>query len=247
MRDEIVLHGIVLGTSLIGEYDRRLVILTKERGKITAFAKGVRKTTNQLISSSQLFVMGTFTLYEGRDAYTLKNIDVKEYFHELTFDMNKYCYGSYFCEMMTYFTREGERSTDYLNLLFVSLNALKKGLMPVRLIRRIYEIKMMDVFGQGLQSYHCPICGNDHLSQIFDAQAGGIVCEDCVNKTRSPISITTDARYTLQYINGAAFGKLYNFNVSEQVLEELEHICDSFLNVYLDKKFNSLQIIDSLA
>lgn len=247
MKDEIVLNGIILATSLVGDYDRRLVILTKERGKITAFAKGVRKTNSQLISSSQLFVMGAFTLYEGRDAYTLKNTDVREYFHELTFDMNKYCYGSYFCEMMAYFTREGERATDYLNLLFVSLNALKKGLMPVRLIRRIYEIKIMDVFGQGIQSHHCPICGNDHLSHIFDAYAGGIVCENCTGKTKEPIPVSADALYTLQYINGAPLGKMYNFNVTDSVLSELETICESFLELYIDKKFNSVQIIDSLS
>ena len=57
MRDEVVLHGIVLAMSLVGEYDRRLVILTKERGRITAFARGVRKSNNQLVSKTQLFVM----------------------------------------------------------------------------------------------------------------------------------------------------------------------------------------------
>lgn len=247
MRDEIVLNGIVLATSLIGEYDRRLVILTRERGKITAFAKGVRKTTSQLISSSQIFVMGAFTLYEGRDAYTLKSTEVKEYFRELTSDMNKYCYGSYFCEMMAYFTREGETATDYLNLLYVSLNALKKGLMPAELIRRIYEVKIMDVFGQGIQSYHCPICGNDHMSFTFDASAGGVLCENCKTRAKHPVEISSDARYTLQYINGAMFGKLYNFNVSDGVLSELDTICEEFLKLYIDKKFNSIEIINSLS
>ena len=172
MKDEIVLNGIVLSSGLQGEYDRRLVILTREQGKITAFAKGVRRPSSQLISKTQLFVMGAFTVYPGRNAYTLINVDAKEYFHELTFDMNKYCYGSYFCEMMSYFTREGDRSADYLNLLFVSLNALKKGLLPVKLIRCVYELKIMDIFGQGLQSFHCPICGSDRLTRIFDPLSG---------------------------------------------------------------------------
>ncbi len=246
MSDEVVLNGIVLSTGLIGEYDRRLVILTKERGKITAFAKGVRKTTNQLISKCQLFVMGEFTLYEGKNAYTLKNVNVKEYFHELTFDMDKYCYGSYFCEMMSYFTHEGDRATDYLNLLFVSLNALKKGLIPAKLIRLIYEIKILDVFGQGIQSYGCPICGNDKLSNVFDAHSGGVLCRNCVNKAFHPIHISEQALYTLQYVNGASFGSLYNFKVSDAIIGELSDICKEFMSIYIDKKFNSLQIIDSL-
>ena len=50
MRDEVVLQGIVLAMSLVGEYDRRLVILTKERGRITAFARGVRKSNNHVHS-----------------------------------------------------------------------------------------------------------------------------------------------------------------------------------------------------
>lgn len=247
MRDEIILNGIVLTSALIGEYDRRLVILTKERGKITAFARGVRKSTSQMISKSQVFVMGAFTLYEGRDAYTLINADVKEYFHELTFDMDKYCYGSYFCEMMAYFTREGENATDYLNLLFVSLNALKKSLVPVKLIRCVYELKIMDVFGQGLQSYACPICGNDKLTNIFDPFSGGILCENCRDKAKKKMVISDGARYVLQYINASPFGKLYNFNVSDSVLCELEKISKEFLDVYVDKKFNSVQIIESLS
>ena len=218
MKDEIVLNGIVLSSGLQGEYDRRLVILTREQGKITAFAKGVRRPSSQLISKTQLFVMGAFTVYPGRNAYTLINVDAKEYFHELTFDMNKYCYGSYFCEMMSYFTREGDRSADYLNLLFVSLNALKKGLLPVKLIR----------------------C-------VFDPLSGGILCENCRSKAKKSIHISEDARYVLQYINGATLGNLYNFTVSDSVLEELMMITKEFLAVYVDRKFNSVEIIESLS
>ena len=63
MREEIQVTGIILYATLVKEYDKRLVILTKEREKITVFANGARKAVSQLRAASQSFVMGTFTVY----------------------------------------------------------------------------------------------------------------------------------------------------------------------------------------
>ena len=148
MRDQISVTGMVLMTAPVGEYDRRLVILTRGRGKITAFARGVRRPGNQLMAAAAPFVFGKFLLYEGRDTYTLAGAEVENYFREIAGDMEAACYGSYFLELADYYGRENIDATETLRLLYQSLRALLKPSVPNRLVKPVYELKLMEINGE---------------------------------------------------------------------------------------------------
>ena len=146
MREQISVTGMVLMAAPVGEYDRRLVILTRGRGKITA--RGVRRPGNQLMAAAAPFVFGKFLLYEGRDAYTLAGAEVENYFREIAGDMEAACYGSYFLEMADYYGRENIDATETLRLLYQSLRALLKPSVPNRLVKPVYELKLMEINGE---------------------------------------------------------------------------------------------------
>ena len=148
MREQISVTGMVLMAAPGGEYDRRLVILTRGRGKITAFARGVRRPGNQLMAAAAPFVFGKFLLYEGRDAYTLAGAEVENYFREIAGDMEAACYGSYFLELADYYGRENIDATETLRLLYQSLRALLKPSVPNRLVKPVYELKLMEINGE---------------------------------------------------------------------------------------------------
>ena len=66
MKEQIEVKGMVIAQSPIGEYDRRVVILTLEKGKISAFARGARRPNSRLIGASQPMTFGTFTFMRAR-------------------------------------------------------------------------------------------------------------------------------------------------------------------------------------
>ena len=94
MRELVNLTGMVLKASPVGDNDRRLVLLTRERGKITAFARGAKRPGSQLMGVTRPFVFGNFRLYEGRDACNLQRADLLNNFSEITQAMEAPCYGT---------------------------------------------------------------------------------------------------------------------------------------------------------
>ncbi len=146
--DVLELHGIVINSFDYSEYDRRLVVFTLERGKITIFARGVKRPGNSLMASTQGFCFGVFFVTEGKSAYNLRGIDVIEYFDGIRNDLSAYAYGSYFLEFVSYYSRENIEDKPLLSLIYVSLLTLLKDAFPNELVRSVFEIKIISLEGE---------------------------------------------------------------------------------------------------
>ncbi len=146
--DILELHGVVLKSADHSEFDRRLTILTNERGKITAFARAVKRPGNRLMASTEPFAFGTFKVTEGRSAYNLRESENIRFFEEIRSDLDAFYIGSYFLEFADYYSRENIEDRPLISLLYSSLLALLRDDFKDQFVRSVFEIKIISIEGE---------------------------------------------------------------------------------------------------
>lgn len=244
MNQSITVTGIVLSATPIGEYDKRVVILTKEKGKISAFAKGARRQNSPLMGVTNPFAFGQFELYEGRTSYNVMHANITNYFMELSSDFEGAYYGFYFMEVADYFTKEYNDEREMLKLIYQSLRALASGKINRQLVRYIFELKALVVNGEAPEVFRCANCGVDDRNMMFSSMNHGLICSVCEGIAPDGIALSPAAIYTLQYIVTSSFEKLYTFMVSDEVLKELGVVLKQYTGTHIDKTFKSLEILE---
>lgn len=170
MRDTVNVTGMVLKAFDYGEFDRRLVVLTADRGKITIFAKGVRRQGSKFMAASDPFVFGSFRLFEGKSAYNLYDAEITSYFEELRMDMECMCYASYFADVADYYSRENDDDAEMLKLLYRAIQALLINSIDRRLVRAVFELKSIALNGEypGIPRGRKLLAGTENAMQYIE-------------------------------------------------------------------------------
>lgn len=148
MQEFLSVMGMVIATFPQGEYDRRITLLTRECGKITAFVKGAKRQGSRFCGTTDMFAFGTFELYVGKNSYTLQSAEISNFFEYLREDLEASVYAQYFAECIDFYTREGNDESIPLLLLYRALQALKKDNISNPLVRAVFEIKLFCVEGE---------------------------------------------------------------------------------------------------
>ena len=220
---EVIVYGIVLSVMPIGEYDRRIELLTDKLGRISAFARGARRPGSQLVSVTRVFASGKFILFQGKNSYSVSSAAISNYFEELSADLDISYYGFYFLEMAQYFSKENMEAADMLKLLYQSLRALSRKTVSRTLVKCIYELKMLNINGI------CPT-----LDRIT---SGSGIYSYAANMSRS-------CRRAYSYVLDSSIEKLYTFILTDDVLKEFESITEHLVSQSVDRVFKSAALLN---
>ena len=126
------------------------------------------------------------------------------------------------------------------------MRALINPHIPDQLIRYIFELKALTINGQGPQVFQCITCGNKDRPTVFSAAKGGLVCSECGRDVIDGVILDNSTLYSMQYIESSSIEKLYTFTVTDKVMDELGEIMGRLMEIYVGKRFKSLEILETL-
>ena len=122
----LTIQAIVLRVTDYNDRDALLTVLSRNHGKLTIKARGLRRKNSPLIAPCQLLAYGEFTLFEYRGMYTINEAASVELFQSLRRDLVKLSLGTYFAQVCDVISMEDLPNPELQSLLLNSLYALAK-------------------------------------------------------------------------------------------------------------------------
>lgn len=173
--------AIVLRRLHFGETDNILTLYSRERGRISAIAKGARKPISRLSGATEALTCVRFGLATGNSMEIVTQAEVKESFPLLRHDLQRLAHGMYFAELVSFSVADEEPNPYLFDLLMSGLFLLQR-INPPETGARWFELQLLQELGYAPQLLECVYCqaplahsAGDSVLALSHAQ-GGALC-----------------------------------------------------------------------
>ncbi len=195
--------AIVLRAINYGESDRVVTLLGRTTGRLSALARGARKSQKRFGGGLGLCSIGDAALRErhGAELLTLESFDVRQAYASLASDVARMAHAAYAAELVSKLCAPRQPEVEVYDWLHGFLGALDgHGASAERL--RILELGLLGRLGFGPMVESCAVCGGARfpagnaaaeVSFRWDPGRGGAICGACGNRGRPIRSVVRQA------------------------------------------------------
>jgi DNA repair protein RecO (recombination protein O) len=171
-------EAIVLRTHKLGEADRIITMLTRDRGKIRAVAKGVRRTKSKFGARLEPFSRVDLLVFEGKSLDIITQAEsLNAYGQDLALDYSLWTAGQTMLETADRLTPEDSISAESQYLLLVgALRTLVSGEHGASLVLDAFLLRSLSMAGYSPTLDACVICGVAGVQPFFHVATGGALC-----------------------------------------------------------------------
>jgi DNA repair protein RecO (recombination protein O) len=183
------LEGIVLRRSNYRDNDRIVTLLTPNRGRVDANARGSRKLKSPLLSATEPAVYGEYVLYRGRGNAMVHSFTLKDNFFSLRKDFELFSHAALVLSSCLYVARPEHEAANLFILSLRTLSRLCYSDIRPELVTSAFLLHFSSIEGFKPRLNHCSICQKklryDERTWL-DRDSGGLICSKCLKGRKLP-------------------------------------------------------------
>lgn len=238
---KINVEGIILKSINYKDADKIFTVYSREKGKFTAIASGVRKMTSKRkgVLDSLNHVQLSITDRSDRPTY-ISEVVLINAFPRLKSDLDYSTKGYYIIELIHRLIEDAEPNTQIFDFAIKSLLLLDGKKLDPEMTLSYFELSLMKHLGYALRFDACVSCDRPFTPtwEAFKINLGlgGLVCGSCANGFKVPAD---DAKF----LNGIERGVLVK---DALVTRETLTLLRSFVQNVLEDSFRTAKVFGSI-
>jgi len=235
-------EGIVLRQRDSGESDRLITLLTKEKGKIVAIARGLRKPQSKLKGFLELFRYNYFQLAVGKNFDIVTSAETIEIFDDFSTDLTKLGLAAYFTEMTDRLVGEKEPVPGIFALLLGVLRALKRKFSDLSLLRSYFLLRLATLLGFQPELYQSILSGERLTAKeklFFSAHRGGLLTASEAQKEPSAFAVSPKTVKALRLLTESDPELILKLKMDAKTRNELKRVAQETSLLFLEEPLKS--------
>lgn len=249
-------EALILRSVDFGESDRIVHLLIPEMGRLTAIAKGARRSVKRFPGTLDLF-NHLRVQAERRSAAGMARLEHAQLirtFHALRTDPTRFALGCYLLELLDRLAPEGGARADTQRIFGYAMAALRTldEERPDLRLRTLLEIRGLDAVGLRPELRCCVRCGEwvgtgPRGSRVgFHIPDGGPVCEGCAGTGQDLLPIHLGTLRILERSLEFSPDRLARLALGGVALAEARHLVGRFLHYHVGINLRSAGFLDEM-
>jgi DNA repair protein RecO (recombination protein O) len=239
-------EALVLRTYRLGEADRLVVLLTRDRGKRRGVARGARRVRSRFSGALEVMTRVRVRYFEREHRELVRLDEIEVVRSPLAIGPGEALgYLGYFAELIDAWAPEGDPNEPLFRLGASAVEALAAGVAADR-VARYFEYWLLRLQGVYPSFARCPACHRDLTAEgaVVAPWAPVFVCPRCAGPAGDRVS--PDALAFLRTAGHRRPERLAFVPLSAQASHELETAHARLIAAHLDKPLKSSRVLRAL-
>lgn len=216
---------IILQVTDYGESDKLVTLYSPELGKITAIAKGAKRSKQRFVNKLEVCSLLQIMYRPPRTGglFFLSEAELEQSFLTLRQHYSPYVAAMFISELVLCFTRERDPDPNIFTLLLWAFSSLQNGFQP-RPVAALFHLRLLGACGYDPDLRRCGRCRSPITNKrVFSLHPdnGGLLCNHCAEYRASSRFILS--LQTLTFLHNAqhlALENLQRLKMPDRVVDE---------------------------